>query len=79
LALAAVTILTKIATGYVATAKSGVGRRERLRAGVALTPRGEFSIVIAGLGTAIQPSMDEVAAAYVLITAIFGPVLARVV
>lgn len=76
-ALAAVTIATKIVTGYLAARKTEVGRRERIRAGLALTARGEFSIVIAGLGVTLQPELGLLAAAYVLITAILGPILAR--
>jgi monovalent cation:H+ antiporter-2, CPA2 family len=39
--------------------------------------RDEFSIVIAGLGTAIEPRLGPLAAAYVLFMAILGPMLAR--
>src|SRR5690606_26657490 len=49
LALAAVTIGTKLLTGYLAARKAGVGVPGRWRAGLVLSPRGEFSIVIAGL------------------------------
>jgi CPA2 family monovalent cation:H+ antiporter-2 len=53
----------------------------RLRAGAALVARGEFSIVIAGLaltsGT-LNPGLAPLATAYVLIMAVVGPVLARV-
>jgi CPA2 family monovalent cation:H+ antiporter-2 len=70
-ALAVLTMFTKIVTGYLATGS--------WRAGAAITARGEFSIVIAGLGAAIEPNLELVAAAYVLITAITGPILARFV
>ncbi|HLH04887.1 MAG TPA: cation:proton antiporter [Bryobacteraceae bacterium] len=70
-ALAVVTMATKILTGYFAT--------RNWRAGAAIAARGEFSIVIAGLGAAVEPKLGLVAAAYVLITAIAGPILARVV
>lgn len=68
---------TKILTGYWAARRSAGSRRGRLRAGIELVPRGEFSIVIAGLGTAVEPRLGPVAAAYVLFEAILGPVLAR--
>lgn len=42
-----------------------------------LVARGEFSIVIAGLGVAIEPHLGSLAAAYVLLMVIAGPVLAR--
>ena len=83
--LALVTALTKIGTGWWAAARAGIGRPGRLRAGVALVPRGEFSIVIAGLTTAaaaggaieLDPRFGPLAAAYVLLLAVAGPVLAR--
>ncbi|OJX62948.1 MAG: cation/H(+) antiporter [Micrococcales bacterium 73-13] len=86
LALAAVTIGTKVLTGYLAARAAGVGVAGRWRAGFALTPRGEFSIVIAGLAaTALSAGNAQVAqfivsttTAYVLITIIAGPLLARI-
>jgi CPA2 family monovalent cation:H+ antiporter-2 len=50
-ALAAATAVTKIVTGWWAAAKADIRHRGRLRAGIALIPRGEFSIIIAGLTT----------------------------
>jgi Kef-type K+ transport system membrane component KefB len=47
--LAVVTTLTKVATGWWAARRQGIGRLGRARAGAALVARGEFSIVIAGL------------------------------
>jgi CPA2 family monovalent cation:H+ antiporter-2 len=44
---------------------------------MALVARGEFSIVIAGLGAGIEPKLQPLAAAYVLFLAILGPLLAR--
>lgn len=76
LALAVVTVVTKILTGYWAARKTS-DRSGRLRAGAALVARGEFSIVIAGLGASIEPRLGPVSAAYVLILAVLGPVLAR--
>jgi monovalent cation:H+ antiporter-2, CPA2 family len=77
LALAAVTIVTKILTGYCAGRRLGIDPRGRIRAGVELVARGEFSIVIAGLGVAVEPGLGPLSAAYVLLMAIVGPVLAR--
>jgi CPA2 family monovalent cation:H+ antiporter-2 len=78
--LALVTMLTKLATGWIVAAKAGIAPSGRIRAGAALVARGEFSIVIAGLGTAagLSGRIGPLAAAYVLITAILGPVLVRV-
>ncbi|MBV8706175.1 MAG: cation:proton antiporter [Acidobacteriaceae bacterium] len=79
LCLGIVTALTKVLTGYRAAKRAGVDRRGCLRAGAALVARGEFSIVIAGLGAAVEPQLGPVAAAYVLFLAVLGPVLARFV
>lgn len=80
IALAAVTTVTKLATGWFAARRvaSGTGR---VRAGAALVARGEFSIVIAGLAVAsgaLNDGLAPLATTYVLLMAILGPVLARV-
>lgn len=80
LALAAVTIATKVLTGYLAAKRAGIAVPGRWRAGMTLSPRGEFSIVIAGLaaGSAVvRPEIAPLATAYVLITVVCGPLLAR--
>ncbi|HKD59888.1 MAG TPA: cation:proton antiporter [Terracidiphilus sp.] len=79
LVLAAVTAISKIFTGYWAARGPGLERRSRLRAGLTLVAHGEFSIVIAGLGASIEPRLGPLSAAYVLLLAIFGPILARVI
>jgi monovalent cation:H+ antiporter-2, CPA2 family len=82
LALAVVTTLTKIGAGWFAAQQAGVGSLGRWRAGAALVARGEFSIVIAGLAlgsAAIDPEFAPLATTYVLLMAVLGPVLARVV
>ena len=78
LGLGVVTTFTKVLTGYLAGRSLGIDPRGRIRAGAALVARGEFSIVIAGLGVAIEPRLGPLSAAYVLLMAIAGPVLARV-
>src|SRR5579871_5740517 len=77
--LGVVTALTKILTGFLATRHRGLTTRQRLSGGVALVARGEFSIVIAGLGVAIEPRLGPLSAAYVLLLAVLGPILVRVV
>lgn len=79
IALACVGVVSKVATGYAAGALAGIGRAGRWRAGYALVPRGEFSIVIAGLGVAagVEPQLGPFAAAYVLALAVAGPILMR--
>lgn len=80
LLLAVLTMATKVLTGYLAAQRAGVAVPGRWRAGLALTPRGEFSIVIAGLAVSagIEPQLAPLATAYVLITVIAGPFLMRI-
>ena len=80
LALAVAGILTKALTGWIAGARAGLGLAARIRTGAAIIPRGEFNIVIAGLAlgvTGIDPRLGPLAAAYVLILAVTGPLAAR--
>lgn len=78
-ALVVVTTLTKFVSGHVAASRAGIGPAGRMRAGAALVARGEFSIVIAALGADLADGGDlgGLAAAYVLLTAIAGPLLAK--
>lgn len=73
--LAAVGAATKLATGWWGARRAGVGERGRRRAGWVLVARGEFSIVIAGLAVAagLEPKLGPLAATYVLLLAIVGP------
>jgi CPA2 family monovalent cation:H+ antiporter-2 len=77
--LAVVAMAGKAFTGWVAATRAGVARPGRLRAGTALLARGEFSIVIASLGAALHDGAElgALAAAFVLLTAIAGPMAAR--
>jgi monovalent cation:H+ antiporter-2, CPA2 family len=79
IALALLTMTTKLATGWFAGARVGAGPRGRIRVGTALMARGEFSIVIAALGVDLAdgPELGALAAGYVLVTAIAGPVATR--
>jgi K+:H+ antiporter subunit KhtU len=78
--LAAVTAGGKILTGWVSGGRLGVDRTGRLRAGAMLIARGEFSIAIAGLGVAagLVPELTSLTVAYVIVLAVAGPLLARV-
>ena len=79
LALAVLTMATKVLTGYLGARRAGIALPGRVRAGLALMPRGEFSVVIAGLAVAsgLEPELAPLATAYVLITVVTGPLLAR--
>lgn len=76
--LALVGVASKVATGWLAARRAGVGPAGRLRAGTTLVARGEFSIIIAGLlGTSVAPAFGATVAAYVLIMAVLGPLTPR--
>jgi CPA2 family monovalent cation:H+ antiporter-2 len=78
LALAAVTLVTKVLTGWYAAGRDGAGPRGRMRAGFVLAARGEFAVVIAGLAVAAgYEEAGPLTAAYVLVLAVVSPVLAR--
>jgi len=78
IALAVVGTATKFGTGWVAGRRAGVGRPGRIRAGAALVPRGEFSIIIAGLvASSVTAELAPTAAAYVLVLAVIGPLAPR--
>jgi CPA2 family monovalent cation:H+ antiporter-2 len=80
-ALAVITGVTKAATGWWAAYRAGMSQRGRRRAAATLLARGEFSIVIAGLGLSagVGGGLGPIAAAYVLIMATTGPILARLI
>jgi CPA2 family monovalent cation:H+ antiporter-2 len=77
--LAVVTALTKVLTGWWAARRAGIDHRGGFKAGTALIARGEFSIVIAGLGVnaGLEPQLGPLSAGYVLELAVLGPILTR--
>jgi CPA2 family monovalent cation:H+ antiporter-2 len=79
--LAVVGVATKIFTGWWAARRAGIATMGRFRAGAALVARGEFSIVIAGLAVAagVNPRLGPLAASYVLLMAMLGPLVTRFV
>lgn len=78
--LGVVTVITKVATGWWAARQAGIGTLGRFRAGSVLVARGEFSVVIAGLAVAagVEAAVGPLAATYVLLLAVLGPIAARV-
>lgn len=80
LGLALVTAATKAGLGWWAAGRAGIGKHGRWRAATTLVVRGEFSIVIAGLGVAagVESRLGPLAAAYVLVLAVVGSLLVRV-
>lgn len=79
--LAAIGVITKLITGWWAAKLAGLAHGGARRAAVALIPRGEFSIVIAGIGVAsgINDDLGLIVVAYVLISAVSGSLLTRFV
>ncbi len=79
LLLTVVTSFTKVVTGWYAAGRVGAAPKGRMRAGTVLIARGEFSIVIAALGSSLVngPELGALAAGYVLLTAIVGPMAAK--
>ena len=75
--LGIITMGTKVASGYLAAKRAGIGVPGRWRAGFALTVRGEFSIVIAGIAAWTAPQLASLAAVYVLTTIFGGSLLMR--
>lgn len=79
LLLLVVTSFGKLGSGWVAAKRLGSGTKGRIRAGATLIARGEFSIVIASLGITLDDGaqLGSVAATYVLLSAVVGPLLAK--
>jgi CPA2 family monovalent cation:H+ antiporter-2 len=70
---------TKLGTGYIAARRSGIGRRGRWRAAVALIPRGEFSVIVATLavGAGVEAELGPLTACFVLLTIGLGALIHR--
>ena len=73
--IAAASVVAKMATGWIAARRVGIGAPGRLRAGAALVAHGEFSIVIAELGIAREHDLGALAATYVIILTLVGALL----
>lgn len=75
-----ITGITKFLTGLWAARRAGIGGSGQRRAATLMMIRGEFSIVIVGLAASAgldEPMLAPLSAAYVLIIALFGPILVR--
>lgn len=75
----AVTIISNIIAGLIAGRQSGLSHKASLNIGLTIVARGEFSIIIINLGLVggLNPDLKPFSAVYVLILAIFGPLLAK--
>lgn len=81
LLLAVITGGTKFIAGWKTAEWAGLPWRRRSVVGATLLARGEFSLAIAGLAVAAQvrPNPAPVIATYVVIMALSGPIIARIV
>ncbi|WP_435066068.1 cation:proton antiporter [Halobaculum sp. EA56] len=83
LVAATVTTAGQLASGYLAGRAYGLDGRRSVRVGCALTPRGEFSLVIAaflvaaGTTPALRETIPSFTVGYVLVTSVLGTVLMR--
>ncbi|MGV3759134.1 MAG: cation:proton antiporter [Actinomycetota bacterium] len=77
--LVLLTVPGKLVVGWHGARRIGVAVPGRIRAGSALIARGEFSIVIAALGASLADGSDlaALAAGYVLLTVVIGPLASR--
>jgi CPA2 family monovalent cation:H+ antiporter-2 len=79
MALAAAGVATKMGTGWWAAHRAGLTKKGTLRTSLMLIPRGEFSIVLAGIGVAngLDSDLGPMVVAYVLILAVGGSLAIR--
>jgi len=79
LAAVGITLIGNFMSGMLAGRMSGYSHRASTYVGLTITPRGEFSIVLAKLALAggLLPILQPFAALYVLILALLGPLLTK--
>jgi CPA2 family monovalent cation:H+ antiporter-2 len=79
MALAVAGVATKMGTGWWAARRAGLAKKGTLRTSLMLIPRGEFSIVLAGIGVAngLDNDLGPMVVAYVLILAVGGSIAIR--
>lgn len=75
-----VSLVLNLTAGFVGGRMHGFGRRATLNVGLTILPRGEFSLIVASLaaGTGVDERIDPFVALYVLVLALFVPVLVSV-
>ncbi|HEX5727213.1 MAG TPA: cation:proton antiporter [Longimicrobiaceae bacterium] len=78
LVLAPLAIALKTAAGWLAGRRDGLSQRSALVLGLTLVPRGEFSVVLAGLAVAVgMPELGALIGLLVLALSLAGTVLMR--
>ncbi|RKN85159.1 cation:proton antiporter [Paenibacillus ginsengarvi] len=75
----AITLIGNFVAGLLAGRSAGLSQKASVNIGLTIASRGEFSIVLAGLGKAggLLGILQPFAALYVLILAILGPLLTK--
>ncbi len=73
--IAAICVITKLATGWIAAARADIGTPGKVRAGAALVAHGEFSVVIAELGVGRESNLGALTAAYVIFLTLVGALM----
>jgi CPA2 family monovalent cation:H+ antiporter-2 len=75
----ALTLAGSLAYGFTMSKVAGISKRGALNLGLTITSRGEFSIVLANLGTAagLSSVLESFSVLYVVILAVLGPLLSR--
>jgi CPA2 family monovalent cation:H+ antiporter-2 len=79
--LAIAGVLSKAVTGWLSVRRQKMSPAAARRAAVTLVPRGEFSIVLAGIGVSagVEAEIGSIVVSYVLLVAIAGSILTRFV
>lgn len=79
--LAVIGVLSKAATGWLSARRQKMSKAAARRAAVTLVPRGEFSIVLAGIGVSagVEAELGPIVVSYVLLLAVGGSILTRFV
>ncbi len=73
--IAAICVITKLATGWIAAARADIGTPGKVRAGAALVAHSEFSVVIAELGVGRESNLGALTAAYVIFLTLVGALM----
>ncbi|MET0785482.1 MAG: cation:proton antiporter [Paenisporosarcina sp.] len=75
----AITLIGNFVAGMIAGRQAGLSHKASTNIGLTIVSRGEFSIIMANLGLAggLMTILQPFSALYVLILAIFGPILTK--
>ncbi len=74
---AIVTVICNVASGYFAAQISDMKKKTSFDIGFTLAARGEFSIIMAKIGSSLMPVLQSFVVVYVLILSIVAPLLTK--